>query len=1681
MKIQGYTKVNEYAKAVRDTGLKLNRSLIPAGDLGYHMEDGRVVLDYDPVEGIDIHHKDFFDSTDNPNVGNIVIGINDTQIRAAMVSDFVDMVIPFHTGQSEDVLGEKGIAAWENYKDYQTEKDLATGKTSKHQINIYTEVIRASEQEGNPIRNKRQFVEKFLEVCKKNGLKPRFSQFLNTDADGNYVYTEGYHKFLVDFKMFAQNAEGEYLPQMVVKPIFDDAYVTDILESYVKEQQTKDAEVAKQMPRVIERITDEIIKPEGVVYSKRDYSYAALTSNPDIRYSKRTWGNLGTLSYKEISEMQQELFQRERSLAERKREANNNPELLQAMDDFHGLFDEMRELLPKRRQGTATRAELDRIEEIKTLRDAKLQSVSEIQERLGLKAMEEEEAEIRQMKEELRVAADAAWAREGAKRENAAIAKAGVTAQEYFRKKALKAFRTTTNFNEAGYLLPDGKLLNFSGGERNHRYRDHREIGEIYEATQGAAALNRFLSDGNIRIMAESPGIDLASGVEPTAEQYAAIRRFVKSHGTQEGQFFVDFSDAEGHKAGNYAYEGRVNADRVINDIKYYYANGEVREQSVASQYHYSFRTGYIPTDRSILTSYVPKDSDSDMVKRHIAEYQKNVEELRKLEQTLREQREQMRGLAGDENKMRRAMLRDEIIKTQNRIQIASDQLLRKEKWMGVRTVLNREKDALVKQARAEEREKLKKYREQRWDTESRRKLRERITYRVKTLDKMLRNPTDDKHIPDGLQSAILDFCEAFTENTTVFPKKRLDSIRAEYAALEGKVSETSLADLYDESIKEMLEYLNEVMSGKRLSELDMEQLNMVRAIADHFAFMVKNENEIFVQGRKVKLDETAQGVIFDAKGSGKDAMHLSESQKAFKQFMTSGNMKPIYRFRNMGDGIKGLFQSLLDAEYEYGKRMRLSERFVAETKQDTGYGEWSNTDKVLEFTNAAGQRVTLTLQQAMSLLATYEREIRHPNGLKHVTAGGFVYEKNVTATKKVAGVSVKVDVQSEAGKAHPMSVEDMDKVRSWLGEVDPRVLDYMEKMVEYLSTTMSEYGNETSMQLHGYKKFGEGYYFPIKSAEEFLQQEPGKAGFDESRWKHKGFTKATVKGALNPFVLRDFDDVWGNHVSQMLMYSTMAVPQDAFVRVMNYKTQVDPAGSTESVSVKSAIKSGYGNDALSYIDTLLSDVNGGVVGDPRGTPLDRFVSMYKKNAVSLSASVVVQQYSAVVRAMSLIKSKYFRKTMNPVEMFKAFERAKEHSGVAVIKEIGGFDTSMGRSGADWLMEETPVGLKNKGKALVQFGEKDTGYRDRVIGVLPAIADKVGWGHIWIAAENEIADTTDLERGTDAFYEAVAKRFEEVIELTQVYDSVLTRSENMRSKHALVKAVTSFMGEPTVVLNMVASAVADVKAGKKGAKEKLGAVIGAVFFSIILNNFLKAFATAPRDKDEDQTIAEKWLEDFVGGTANDLFFANYLPVARDVVSAWSGYSVDATWFAPFEGLTNGVKGLLKDGEWHWDAAPDFINGVSAFYGLPVKNITRDLAGFYNIFAKSASLDETSARGFWNAFRNGMGWMPGVDDAMEKALNADRRGNDAQRKKALAELANLYEDKAKQFRLEGKEDAAKKAKSSLKSSITAYLKPLYQAAKTQAEKNRIKSLALRVYVGGQQLYSGYDFERYWGEE
>lgn len=100
---------------------------------------------------------------------------------------------------------------------------------------------------------------------------------------------------------------------------------------------------------------------------------------------------------------------------------------------------------------------------------------------------------------------------------------------EYRRQLAKERFGVTEDFKKAGYILPDGKMLNFAQSERT-RDTDHRAIREVFgpaEVKTGTEALNEFLLDGNVRVMAEGPGIDLSADTEPTAQQMEQIRKMV--------------------------------------------------------------------------------------------------------------------------------------------------------------------------------------------------------------------------------------------------------------------------------------------------------------------------------------------------------------------------------------------------------------------------------------------------------------------------------------------------------------------------------------------------------------------------------------------------------------------------------------------------------------------------------------------------------------------------------------------------------------------------------------------------------------------------------------------------------------------------------------------------------------------------------------------------------------------------------------------------------------------------------------------------------------------------------------------------------------------------------------------------------------------------------------------------
>lgn len=161
-------------------------------------------------------------------------------------------------------------------------------------------------------------------------------------------------------------------------------------------------------------------------------------------------------------------------------------------------------------------------------------------------------------------------------------------------KTAEKYFGTTYKIAEAGYLLTDGKLLDFSGrhdgAPGGYRSVDHREITDAFDGEYGddsySGGMIQFMQAGNIRLSPESGGINLS--VKPNKQQLPTLDRYITNF---RGEVTLDIDNANGETVASIEYPRRTYSKRIINDINNYFDNGMIPEQpSDLGQFRYSMR-----------------------------------------------------------------------------------------------------------------------------------------------------------------------------------------------------------------------------------------------------------------------------------------------------------------------------------------------------------------------------------------------------------------------------------------------------------------------------------------------------------------------------------------------------------------------------------------------------------------------------------------------------------------------------------------------------------------------------------------------------------------------------------------------------------------------------------------------------------------------------------------------------------------------------------------------------------------------------------------------------------------------------------------------------------------------------------------------------------------------------------
>ena len=849
-------------------------------------------------------------------------------------------------------------------------------------------------------------------------------------------------------------------------------------------------------------------------------------------------------------------------------------------------------------------------------------------------------------------------------------------------------------------------------------------------------------------------------------------------------------------------------------------------------------------------------------------------------------------------------------------------------------------------------------------DVEKRRKTVQKNKIKKQILDLMslAANGGKERRVPNGLLDSVKELGRAVVLDGKA--GERLDSylnkVRDGFDKIEGNDSQkteyATLVEDYNNLFKGQILQLKESIGDKSINDMTADELELTYQLIRSVKKAVTNSNRLFKAEKTATVESQGQQIIHELKGSKKDPNGKKTNERIeFMKGFGYNALKPEYFFRMQGSPtLEKLYHNLRGGQDTWARDCYDARQYSQRLKEKYHAYNW-NQKRTFTLETQYGEKLKFNLQQLLYLYALSRRE----PAMQHLTQGGMVFDKVSTRSKRGKRI-----VELTDNTAHPLTIEDIAKATDMLTKEQKA---YAQDMQRYLADTMGAKGNEVSRVLYDMDLFTDSDYIPMRSAGDYVQYIQDKANGD-AKIKNSGFTNQLNVHANNALVISSFDDVWANHVNDMALYHAFTLPLEDFQRVYNYHTQVGENGT-----VSQAVRGYMDTESKRYIEQFIRDLNGGVRPDNGSRYVNKGISLFKKGAVFASASVAIQQPSAIARAMAVIPAKHFVAT---TVSKRDYAQLKKYAPVAIVKEMGYFDTGMGKTATDWINEDKPRGFGQKLGALFT----DSDYRDSVLSALPEKADELTWAHIWNACVHEAK--TDFHLTGEAAYQKAGERFSEVVDRTQVYDSVFSRSGMMRSSDNAMKMATAFMAEPTTSLNMLVDAVYQVKNGN--APKSYGTrVVGSLVAAAALNAILQSIVTAARDDDDDKTYLEVYLGQLLPNMWSNLNPAGQIPMLKDVVSIFQGYDVSRADMNLFADLYDAVQAMDSDTISTGQKINRLAGALSAFVGLPYKNVARDVQSVFNVIHKATLDMHTGATGTKEVFNDEMKGQLLIDDLLEK--------------------------------------------------------------------------------------------------
>lgn len=597
---------------------------------------------------------------------------------------------------------------------------------------------------------------------------------------------------------------------------------------------------------------------------------------------------------------------------------------------------------------------------------------------------------------------------------------------------------------------------------------------------------------------------------------------------------------------------------------------------------------------------------------------------------------------------------------------------------------------------------------------------------------------------------------------------------------------------------------------------MTVDQLRMLKAITASTLHIIRTENKTLSLARAEEVDGMAMKAAHEVlnsegNGFGEKFEKAKGAMNRYQLDMLGGTRM----FRRLGGYTKNGQMEKLGQMLNDGQR-RQTEILVEGESLFANVTGKEHLKEVEAFAGPGAELVDIGLKDSKSnavplnhaQLCSLYMLLRNEDSRHHLMTGGLTlpdavqYAKGNIERAYQRSQTVMLGTLVNADGV-PMADTILQTVQDAMTDYDRSWCKDMEDFFGRYTTNLI---NETSMKLLGYDRATVKNYYPIAVDRSTLATEIEGVKMDATI-EGRGFLKERVKSD-KPILLEECQNVVKRSLRDTAAYAGLAAPIRDMQRVLNSTVE-----TAEGVGVlkDKIIGEKWGRETVSYINDLLTDLQTRQRhrSSTMSRALDRMRGNYAGAILTVNPGVAIAQAASLPTAGAVLGADTMAAVLPFVKNFSGKQRA------ALEAEI--------RQHGDALLQYRLRGTKR--------GEMSSigAHKNLVAKASEAMPAVTGWitgmdeitvAALWEGAkryvEHHAAEFSDgaAEKGSEAYWEAVNKMYQRVIEETQPNYTTMQRAGIQRSDNEFVKTLTMFTTQRFQNYGILADAVGDYKAQK---------------------------------------------------------------------------------------------------------------------------------------------------------------------------------------------------------------------------------------------------------------------------